>query len=191
MITNPGKTTPQANPVINLRDFLQLFSPVIDNHQHAAALRFLYGCTRFQHLAKGTVIPLSKLAPDQFIIVSEGLINGFTVEALFRQDIWIGVSGSILISDRFSIQNMLIEALESSRLLILDAKALEAGCVQYPIINRLFSHLLYPKAVSGLEHISHLFRLDNASARKGYLEKTYPGIEKRLSPAVYAAYIEH
>ena len=178
--------------VCERKAFLALFVPVLGGH-YRYALRYVFRHTVFLRLAAGEVVLAERLngEDDNVMIVLSGLVSGYRRSDLGkRYDTWLGESKSVFICNQHNHKSQAIslEAIDDAQLIIISRKELESGCQAFPILNRLFTHLIFPNATRDLNHYAILSKLDSPSSRLSYLQRMYPEVWHRLPARIYQTY---
>ncbi|MFW0717545.1 hypothetical protein [Pedobacter sp. N23S346] len=184
--------TLSSTSVCERKAFLALFVPVLgDQYRHA--LRYVYRHAVFVQLAVGEKALSERLMGegDNMIILLKGLVSGYLNSGLGkRYDTWLGESNSVFIYNRSGdgSQAVNLEAIDHSLLIVISRKELESGCEAFPVLNRLFTHLIFPNAIRDLNHYSILSKLDSPSSRFSYFQRMYPGVWHRVPARIYQTY---
>jgi len=183
----------KTKSVKEIKLFLQFFLPIINNtHRHA--LRYVFRHSIFAAIPTGNKISISAFFDhsDSFILVLRGFVSGYILECPRpRRDVWLGISGSVYFNDSllYETAGFNLEALEDALLVVIPRKELEKGCDDYPILNRLFSHLLFPNAIRDLDNRTLLSKLDGPVNKLRYFKKIYPRVWKKVPERIYRTYL--
>jgi len=185
--------TMKIKSIKEIKLFLNFFLPIINNN-HRHALRYVFRHSIFAEIPTGNKISVSSFLgySDSFILVLQGFVSGYILEfPMPRRDVWLGVSGSVYFNESLvnEVKGFNLEALEDSWLLIIPRKELEKGCDDYPILNRLFSHLLFPNAIRDLNNITLLSKLDGPENKLRYFKTIYPKVWKQVPERIYRTYL--
>lgn len=178
--------------VCERKAFLALFIPVLGGH-YRQSLRYVYRHTVFLRLAAGERALAEQLKGDgdNVIIVLSGLVSGYWSSDLGKRcDTWLGKSKSVYIFNEHGHESHVIslEAIDHSLLMIISRKELESGCQAFPILNRLFTQMIFPNAIRDLNHFNIFSKLDSPSSRLSYLQRMYPEVWHRVPARIYQTY---
>ncbi|MDQ0965372.1 hypothetical protein QFZ20_000775 [Flavobacterium sp. W4I14] len=172
--------------------FLKFFLPIIDNtHRHA--LRYAFRHSLFAEIPAGSKVFVNTFfdCSDSFIVVLQGVVSGYIFQyPMPRSDVWLGISNSVYFNDStvYETRGFNLEALEDSLLLIIPHEELERGCDSYPVLSRLFSHLLFPNATRDLNNRAMLCELDGPVNKLRNFKKIYPSVWKKVPERIYRSY---
>lgn len=181
--------------VANIKYFLKVFLPLLDRKKDRAAIRFMYRHTAFLSIRKGKTLfkPNSSAANGNLIMVAEGLVNGYLVNEEAEQvNIWLGTKGGVYIPNGFKQAdgNFNLFAIEDTIVFLIDQAELEEGCAWYPVLDSLFNTYLLRTAISEVNNINILFRLQNTENRISLFKRIYPGLFDRMPTDLLLSYLD-
>jgi len=183
----------ESRQISNLRSFLQIFQHFANSKCERDALKFIYDNTCFQHLNPGDKLHRTSSSYNgSIIIVTRGILNAYIDDDQPAQrNIWIGIPNSVFIQSSQSVpdgENITIEAVLTSSMMILPYHVMEKSCERYPSISVIFNQFLYPKAIKSLNDFTLLQRITRPNLRFGLFIKCFPGLYKLLPIQLRYAY---
>lgn len=174
--------------IANIRSFLKMSLPFLDNRFHRQALRHLYLNTSFKEVRKGEQLftPEHPYSKTHILMLTSGLVNGYLYDDTVKQNraIWVGIKGSIFMGEESILENFNVIACEPSKFMIIDGKGLEEGCKTYPILLVLFLNLLFPCAMKGFDSRTALHVQEKSANRLHFFSNTYPWLTKELEDKI-------
>lgn len=179
---------------IEIKFFLKMFLPLINQREGRAALRCLFKHTTAFTLQKGQMLFPKNISGTvgQIIVVCSGLINGFLQDDEWEKtNIWLGQKGSIYIcrgQNSPRTENLNLEAIEEAIIFLIDYEELEACYQSHPELAELFYTYFLPCAMSDASERNIIFRLPDVAYRINRFRKFYPGVYERLPKDLLLSY---
>lgn len=172
--------------------FIKLFAPILKG-DYKASLRYLYSHSKFIQLSERDEQPAASLMGngDNIIIIMKGLVSGYILSPMgHRCDIWLAEHKGVFIykSANGNPTSINLEAIEPTILLLISQAQLESATQDFPLLHRLFTHLIFPNAIMGLDHHTLLNKLDSTGDKLNYFMKAYPGLFERIPKRIYNTY---
>ncbi|RZK99152.1 MAG: hypothetical protein EOO89_31380 [Pedobacter sp.] len=188
MIATPEPIRRNKQSIANIRSFLKMSLPFLNNRAHHQALRYLYLNTSFIQVKKSELLftPEHPYSKTHILMLTSGLVNGYLSNATAEQNkvIWIGIKGSMFMCEESILENFNVTACEPSKFMIINGQQLEEGCKKYPILLVLFFNLLFPYAMKGFDSRTALHAQEQSANRLYFFSNTYPWLTKELKDKI-------
>lgn len=183
-----------GNTICQKKIFLTLVRQILGN-QYRHAERFLYLHTKFVQLSMGETAYSEWLMGDgdNIIIVLDGLVSGYLIsDSGQRCDTWIGDYQGVFVYDipgQVS-EPVNLEAIKPALVMLISQNELEMGCRSFPVLEMLFTRLIFPNAIRDLNRYILIGKLGSRLARLGYFQKIYPKVWDRVPARIYHTYAQ-